>query len=85
MYRNWGVIIGNSHWGGIIGYNAMCGWGYYTVGNKAMYVQFKGIKGLETVALRKVFKIVAENFVFHPFPNKTCLSGTLSVHAEIHV
>ena len=36
-------------------------WGgrYYTVGNNAMYVQFKGVKGLVTVVLRKLFKITA--------------------------
>ena len=42
MYRDWG---------GIIGGNAMCvgGGGYYTVGNNAIYVQFKGVKGLVIV------------------------------------
>ena len=44
--------------GGIIGSNAMCG-GYYTVGNNAMYIQFKGVKGLVTVIVRKIFKIIA--------------------------
>ena len=45
--------------GGIIGSNAMWGRGYYTVGNNANYVQFKGVKGLVTVVLRKMFKIMA--------------------------
>ena len=43
MYRDWG--------GG--------GGGYYTVGNNALYVQFKGVEGLVTVVLRKSFKIIA--------------------------
>ena len=38
----------------------MCGGGgeggYYVLGSNAMYVQFKGIKGLETVVLRKFSK-----------------------------
>ena len=44
--------------GGIIGTNAMWG-GYYTVGNNVIYVQFKGVRGLVTVILRKFFKIIA--------------------------
>ena len=35
------------------------GRGYYTVGNNAIYEQFKGVKGLVTVVLRKFFKIIA--------------------------
>ena len=35
------------------------GGGYYTVGNNVIYVQFKGVKGLVTVILRKFFKIIA--------------------------
>ena len=35
------------------------GRGYYTVGNNAIHVQFKGVKGLVTVVLRKIFKIIA--------------------------
>ena len=32
----------------------LCGGrGYYTVGNNAIYVQFKGVKGLVIVVLRK--------------------------------
>ena len=38
--------------------NTMGGGGYYTVGNNAMYVQFKGFKGLVTVILRNFFKII---------------------------
>ena len=38
----------NAMWGGGGG-----GGGYYTVGNNAMYIQFKGVKGLVTVVLRK--------------------------------
>ena len=34
------------------------GRGYYTVGNNAINVQFKGVKGLVTVVLRKFFKIL---------------------------
>ena len=38
----------------------LCGGrGYYTIGNNAMYVQFKGVKELVTVILRKFFKIIA--------------------------
>ena len=32
------------------------GRGYYTVGNNAIYVQFKGVTGLVTVVLKKIFK-----------------------------
>ena len=32
--------------GGIEGSNTMGGVGYYTVGNNAMYVQFKGVRDL---------------------------------------
>ena len=42
-------------------------WGeYYTIGSNdnAMYVQFKGIKGLVAVVLRKFFKIIAYKLVF---------------------
>ena len=35
------------------------GMGYYTIGNNAIYVQFKGVKGLVAVVLRKFFKIIA--------------------------
>ena len=35
------------------------GGGYYTVGNNVIYVQFKGVRGLVTVILRKFFKIIA--------------------------
>ena len=45
----------------------------------------KGIKGLVTVVLRKIFKIIAKKLVFHPFSNKLYLSGTLSVYVEIQV
>ena len=49
--------------GGIIGTNAMWGVGggrgYNTVGNNVIYIQFKGVKGLVTVILRKIFKIIA--------------------------
>ena len=31
---------------------------YYTIGNNAIYVQFKGVNGLVTVVLRKFFKII---------------------------
>ena len=55
----------------------MGGGGYYTVGNNAMYIQFKGVKGLVTVVLRKKFNIIAKKLVFHPFSNKFYLSGTL--------
>ena len=34
------------------------GGGYYTVGNNAMYIQFKGVKGLVTGVLRKFVKII---------------------------
>ena len=34
------------------------GGGYYTVGTNAMYMQFKGVKGLVTIVLRKFFKII---------------------------
>ena len=34
------------------------GGGYYAVGNNAIYVQFKGFKGLVTEVLRKFFKII---------------------------
>ena len=52
MYRDWG-------WGGLGYYNAMWEGGHYTVGNNAMYVQFKGVKGLVTVFLKIFFKIIA--------------------------
>ena len=58
MYRDRGKG-GGWWWVGIIGSNAMWGRGYYTVGNNANYVQFKGVKGLVTVVLRKIFKIIA--------------------------
>ena len=54
-----------------IGVQRLGGW-YYTVGNNAMYIQFKGVKGLVTVVLRKIFKFIA--LVLHPFSNKSCLS-----------
>ena len=65
----------------------VCVWGggYYTVGSNAMCVQFKGIKGLVTVVLRKFFKVIAKKLVFHPFSNKFYLSGTLSVYVEIQI
>ena len=44
------------------------GGGYYTVGNNAMYVQFKGVKGLVTVVLRKFFKIIAKSLFLIHFP-----------------
>ena len=50
-----------------------------------MYIQLKGVTGLVTVVLRKFFKIIAKKLVFHPFPNKSCLSGTLSVYVETQV
>ena len=36
----------------------LCVWGggYYTVGNNAMYVLFKGVKGLVTVVLKNFSK-----------------------------
>ena len=50
----------------------MCEWGgggvLYTVGNNAMYVQFKGVKGLVTVVLGKFFKIIYESLFFIHFP-----------------
>ena len=45
---------------GVIRSNTMGGGGWYdTVGSNAIYVHFKGVKGLVTVVLRKIFKIVA--------------------------
>ena len=35
------------------------GRGCYTVGSNAIYVQFKGVKVLVIVVLRKFFKIIA--------------------------
>ena len=51
--------------------------GYYTVGNNAMYVQFKGVKGLVTVVLRKFFKIIAKKLVFNPFSNNSTFQEPL--------
>ena len=47
----------------------VCVGGYYTIGNNVVYVQFKGVKGLVAVVLRKIFKITAKKLVFHPFSN----------------
>ena len=43
--------------------------GYYTVGNNAMSIQFKGIKGLVTVVLRNFSEIIYhESLFFIHFP-----------------
>ena len=56
-------------WGG--------GGGYYTVGNNAMYVQFKWVMGLVTMILRKFFKIFAKKLVFNPFSNNSTFQESL--------
>ena len=53
------------------------GGGYYTVGNNAMYVQFKWVMGLVTVVLRKFFKIIAKKLVFNPFSNNSTFQESL--------
>ena len=53
------------------------GGGYYTVGNNAMYVQFKWVMGLVTVVLRKFFKIFAKKLVFNPFSNNSTFQESL--------
>ena len=60
----------NAMWGG-------GGGGYYTVGNNAMYVQFKWVMGLVTVVLRKFFKIFAKKLVFNPFSNNSTFQESL--------
>ena len=60
----------NAMWGG-------GGGGYYTVGNNAMYVQFKWVMGLVTVVLRKFFKIIAKKLVFNPFSNNPTFQEAL--------
>ena len=49
--------------GGYYRYQCYVGGGggrrYNTVGNNVIYIQFKGVKGLVTVILRKIFKIIA--------------------------
>ena len=42
-----------------------------------MYVQFKGVKGLVTVVLRKFFKIIAKKLVFNPFSNNSTFQEPL--------
>ena len=53
------------------------GGGYYTVGNNAMYVQFKWVMGLVTMILRKFFKIFAKKLVFNPFSNNSTFQESL--------
>ena len=45
----------------------------------------QGGYGIGDNGLEKKLKFIAQKLVFHPFPNKSCLSGTLSVYAEIQV
>ena len=42
-----------------------------------MYIQFKGVKGLVTVVLRKFFKIIAKKLVFNPFSNNSTFQESL--------
>ena len=42
-----------------------------------MYVQFKWVKGLVTVVLRKFFKIIAKKLVFNPFSNNSTFQEPL--------
>ena len=63
----------------VMGSNAVGGGGggYYTVGNNAMYIQFKWFMGLVTVVLRKFFKIIAKKLVFNPFSNNSTFQEPL--------
>ena len=76
MYRDWG---GGGGGGGVLWVAILCGGGggYYTVGNNAMYIQFKWVMGLVTVVLRKFFKIIAKKLVFNPFSNNPTFQEAL--------